>query len=72
MKTIKDKFIIDIIPLTKIPLTRNQSFSYWADSKIPAGSLLSIPFFRRNIEGIVLGTRDDFKRFNNKQFLVKC
>jgi primosomal protein N' (replication factor Y) len=56
------KFIIDVVPLTRIPLTRNQSFSYLHDEKLPAGTLVSIPLFRRKVEGIVLGSRDDFKR----------
>jgi len=57
-----EKFIIDIVPLTRIPLTRNQSFSYLHNTKLPAGTLVSIPLFRRKVEGIVLGSRDDFKR----------
>lgn len=58
----QDKFIIDTVPLTRIPLTRNQSFSYLHPEKLPAGTLVNIPLFRRKVEGIVLGGRDDFKR----------
>ncbi|MFZ2976028.1 MAG: primosomal protein N' [Candidatus Moraniibacteriota bacterium] len=61
----KQKFIIDIVPLTKIPLTSHQSFSYLSDVKIPAGTLVSIPLFHRSVEGIVLGTRQDFERLGN-------
>jgi len=58
----KSKFIVDVVPLTRIPLTRNQLFSYLADEKIPVGTLVSVSLFRRKLEGIVLGSKDDFKR----------
>ncbi len=61
----KQKFIIDIVPLTKIPLTSHQSFSYLSDAKISTGTLVSIPLFHRSVEGIVLGTRQDFERLGN-------
>ena len=61
----KPKFILDIVPLTKIPLTRNQSFCYISGEELPAGTLVSVPLFRRNVEGIVLKSRSDFKRFGN-------
>ncbi len=57
--------IIDVVPLTRIPLSRNQSFSYLADGKIPPGSLVSIPLFRRKVEGIVIGNRPDFERLGS-------
>lgn len=59
------KYIIDVVPLTRIPLTRNQSFSYLHDEKLEAGTLVSIPLFRRKVEGVVLGSRTDFKRLGN-------
>ena len=58
----KSKFIADIVPLTRIPLTRNQSFSYLSDEKLTPGTLVSVSLFRRKVEGIVLGAKDDFKR----------
>jgi primosomal protein N' (replication factor Y) (superfamily II helicase) len=67
MKGKKPKFILDIVPLTKIPLTRNQSFWYIAEEKLPIGTLVSIPLFRRNVEGVVVKSRSDFKRFGNIQ-----
>ena len=57
-----EKFILDIVPLTKIPLTRNQSFSYLHDKNLSPGTLVSIPLFRRKVEGIVLGSKKDFPR----------
>lgn len=61
----KQEFIIDIVPLTKIPMSTHQSFSYLSDVKIPRGTLVSIPLFHRSVEGIVLGTRSDFERLGN-------
>jgi len=61
------KFILDIVPLTKIPLTRNQSFCYISEEKMPAGTLVSIPLFRRNVEGIVVESRSDFKRYGGME-----
>lgn len=57
--------IIDVIPLTRLPLNRQQSFSYLHSEKVPFGSLLSIPLFHREVQGIAIGNRDDFFRFGN-------
>lgn len=76
------KYIIDVVPLTRIPLSRNQSFSYMHEEKLPAGTLVSVPLFSRKLEGIVVGSRDDFHRLGNielkkidkiieKEFLTK-
>ncbi|MDQ1284023.1 MAG: hypothetical protein QG620_371 [Patescibacteria group bacterium] len=61
----KSKHILDIVPLTKIPLTRNQSFSYLSETEIPAGTLVSAPLFRRKVEGVVLESKKDFPRLGN-------
>ena len=60
-----EKFIIDVVPLTRIPLTTHQSFSYLHDEKLSPGTLVSVPLFHRQVEGIVLGSRSDFKRLGN-------
>jgi primosomal protein N' (replication factor Y) (superfamily II helicase) len=65
MESKKPKFIIDIVPLTKIPLTRDQSFCYISEEKLPIGTLVLVPLFHRKVEGIVIGSRSDFKRFGN-------
>jgi primosomal protein N' (replication factor Y) len=57
--------IIDVIPLTRLPLSRQQSFSYLYHEKIPFGTLVSIPLFRRNVNGIAIDNRDDFFHFGN-------
>jgi primosomal protein N' (replication factor Y) (superfamily II helicase) len=59
------KFILDIVPLTRIPLSRNQSFSYLSDKKLGTGTHVVIPLFERKIEGIVLKSRPDFPRLGN-------
>jgi len=61
----QEKIIIDIVPIARIPLSRNQSFSYLSDKKISTGSLVSIPLFHRKVEGVVTGNRPDFKRLGN-------
>lgn len=57
--------IIDIVPIARIPLSRNQSFSYLYDQKLKPGTLVSIPLFRRKVSGIVTGHRPDFERLGN-------
>jgi primosomal protein N' (replication factor Y) len=59
------KIIVDVVPIARIPLSRNQSFSYLSDVEIPAGSLVSVPLFHRTVEGIVTGNRPDFERLGN-------
>ena len=59
------KIIVDVVPIARIPLSRNQSFSYLSDMEIPAGSLVEIPLFRRKVQGIVTGHRPDFERLGN-------
>lgn len=57
--------IIDVVPIARIPLSQNQSFSYLSKDKLPLGALVSIPLFRRQVEGIVTGYRPDFERLGN-------
>jgi len=64
MKT-SSKIILDIVPLTRIPLSRGQSFSYLSDKKLSAGALVSIPLFKRKVNGIVIGSKPDFPHFGN-------
>ena len=59
------KNIIDIILLTRIPLSRGQSFSYLHSEKLTPGTLVSIPLFRRKVQGVVTGNRPDFERLGN-------
>lgn len=59
------KFILDVVPLTQVPLIHNQSFSYLADEELPAGTLVYIPLFHRDVEGIVWNSKKDFKRLSS-------
>ncbi len=59
------KFIIDVIPVNRLPLNKQQFYSYLWDSEIPAGSLVSVPLFKRNVSGIVSRSRTDFHRLGN-------
>ena len=61
----KKDYIIDIIPLTRLPMNRQQHFSYLSRQKIPVRSLVSIPLFRRDLGGIVVNNRSDFSRMGN-------
>lgn len=51
--------------MARISLSREQSFSYLHHEEIPPGTLVNIPLFRRNIQGIVLQSRSDFERLGN-------
>ncbi len=56
------KYLISLIPLTRISLTRDPFFYYLSESPIPTGSLCEAPFGRRKIKGIVLESKTDFQR----------
>ncbi|MFA7466621.1 MAG: primosomal protein N' [Parcubacteria group bacterium] len=60
-----DKYIISVVPLTRIPLYRDQFFYYSYSRKIPKGSLAEIPLGKRKIEGIVINSKKDFPRLGN-------
>lgn len=63
--TKQNNFIVDVVPLTRIPLSRQQYFSYLSKEKIPQGALVIIPLFKRELRGIVLKNRQDFERVGN-------
>ncbi len=58
----KNQFILSVVPLVRIPLSREQFFYYLANSQLPAGTLVSIPLFKKKIEGIVVESKNDFSR----------
>jgi primosomal protein N' (replication factor Y) len=47
--------ILNVVPLIKIPLSREPFFYYTSTENISIGSLVLIPFSTRIIEGIVIG-----------------
>ena len=53
------KFLVEVIPITRIPLSRQQFFSYVFEKPLPTGTLVLIPLFRQNIEGIVLSSHPE-------------
>ncbi|MDD3486795.1 MAG: primosomal protein N' [Candidatus Moranbacteria bacterium] len=53
----KSKHIIQVAPLVPLPVLRTQVFSYWHGKELPAGTLVKIPFYFREIEGVVIETR---------------
>ncbi|HUD08637.1 MAG TPA: primosomal protein N' [Candidatus Saccharimonadales bacterium] len=56
------KYIIQVAPLVPLPVLRTQVFSYWHDEPLPIGTLVSIPFYFREIEGIVVKVRGDISQ----------
>lgn len=57
------KFIIDVAPIARLPLHKQQFFSYISNQNLTAGTLVFIPLFRREVPGIVLASRPDFEHF---------
>lgn len=51
-------YLLDVIPLTQLPLSRSPRFTYKSDSVVPFGSLVSIPFGSQTIEGISISCTD--------------
>lgn len=49
------KIVVNIAPLIRIPLGKRPFFSYLWEKELPIGTLVSIPFHNKNIEGIVVG-----------------
>lgn len=48
---------LEIAPLVILPLTRSPFFSYVALTAVPPGSLVTIPFGKQSIQGVVFQTR---------------
>lgn len=65
----KTQFIVSVTPLIKIPLSRDQFFYYLSAEKLPAGSLVSIPLFKKNVAGVVIENKN--KYFSNKKITLK-
>ncbi|MCK9379026.1 MAG: primosomal protein N' [Candidatus Moranbacteria bacterium] len=61
----KEKYLVSVVPLTKIPLSREQFFYYLSDKTISSGSLVEVSLGKRKINGIVLDSKNDFTRSGN-------
>jgi primosomal protein N' (replication factor Y) len=59
------KYIISVVVPVRIPLNREQFFYYIHNKPLPVGTLIKVPFGKRFLEGIVLESKDDFKRLGN-------
>jgi len=51
-------YLIEIIPLLSLPKESPQVLSYFASKKIPRGSLVLVPFKKKEIKGIVLESQE--------------
>jgi primosomal protein N' len=51
-------FLVDIIPLSQLPLSRSPRFTYKSDTEVPFGSLIRIPFGSQTIEGVSIACTD--------------
>lgn len=60
-------FIVDVVPIAHLPLSRQQYFSYLYEKELPEGTLVNIPLFKRAVQGIVIKSRSDFHRLGNIQ-----
>ena len=61
----KDKYITQVIPLVRLPISRTQVFSYLSNETVERGSLVEIPFYNRLIGGIVVESRNYFEHTAN-------
>lgn len=57
------KFIIDVAPIARLPLHKQQYFSYLSSQELKPGTLVTIPLFRREVPGIVLSSKPEFEHF---------
>ena len=56
------KYIIQIAPIIPLPATRTQVFSYWHNENLSPGTLVSAPFYFRDIQGIVVRSSEKSSR----------
>lgn len=61
------KFLISVAPITRITLTRDQSFFYTYRDELSIGTLVEVPVGKRRLEGVVTGCSKDFPRESNFQ-----
>lgn len=62
MQNSTQKFLISVAPLTRIALTRDQSFFYTFSRPLTEGTLVEISIGRRILAGIVTACSKDFPR----------
>ena len=59
MTKLNQKFIVDVAPIARLPLSKQQFYSYLYTQDIPKGTLVSVPLFNREIQGIVIDSKHD-------------
>jgi len=57
MKKNNQKYIVQVAPVVPLPVLRTQVFSYWHEKELPAGTLVSVPFYFREVQGIVTDSK---------------
>ncbi|MFH0929984.1 MAG: primosomal protein N' [Candidatus Moraniibacteriota bacterium] len=57
-----NKYLIQVAPIIPLPVSRTQVFSYWHSENISPGTLVSAPFYFRDIQGIVVGSSEKSSR----------
>ena len=63
----EEKYIIQVAPVTPLPVSKMQIFSYLYQEALGKGTLVSIPFFHRQIEGIVISSNKYFSHSGSFQ-----
>lgn len=61
------KYIVQVAPVTPLPVSKMQIFSYLYQEALAKGTLVSIPFFHRQIEGIVIASNKYFSHSGSFQ-----
>ncbi len=78
MKNSETLYRLEVAPLLILPLTRSPFFSYASNHAVPLGSLVSISFGTRTIEGIVYscqvlpGTKPTWMKFYSHVLVESC
>jgi primosomal protein N' (replication factor Y) len=63
------KFVTDVAPIARLRLSRQLFFSYQFNQKLEPGTLVTIPLFNREIEGVVLDAQADLE--NSRTYKLK-
>ena len=56
-KTMSYTYIYDVVPFTVLPLHREPVLWYGGEERLPNGTVVRIPLFRRSVTGVVQRTR---------------
>ncbi|NTW27285.1 MAG: primosomal protein N' [Candidatus Moranbacteria bacterium] len=62
METKPLKFIVDVAPIARLPLSKQQFYSYLSETQLPQGTMVMIPLFNRETEGIVLACKPETEK----------